>query len=49
MNMINWADPVGNFGKHIGDTTRVRSVGHSIVGFIDFLKTYPDRDKDPLA
>ena len=49
MNMIKWGDPVGNFGKHIGDTTRVRSMGHSIVGFIDFLKTYPDRDKDPLA
>lgn len=49
MNFIKWGDPVGNFGKHIGDTTRVRSMGHSMVGFIDFLKTYPDRDKDPLA
>ena len=38
MNMIKWGDPVGDFGKHIGDTTRVRSVGHSIVGFIEFLK-----------
>lgn len=49
MNMIKWGDPVGNFGKHIGDTTRVRSMGHSMVGFIDYLKTYGDRDKDPLS
>jgi len=49
MNMIKWGDPVGNFGKHIGDTTRVRSMGHSMVGFVDFLRTYPGRDKDPLA
>lgn len=49
MNYIKWGDPVGNFGKHIGDTTRVRSMGHSIVGFIDFLKTYPGRERDPLA
>jgi hypothetical protein len=42
-------DAVGNFGKHIGDTVRVRSMGHSIVGFIDFLNTHPDRDRDPLG
>jgi hypothetical protein len=49
MNYIKWGDVVGNFGKHIGDTTRVRSTGHSIVGFIEFLKTYGDRNRDPLA
>jgi hypothetical protein len=49
MNFIKWGDPIGNFGKHIGDTTRVRSIGHSIVGFIEFLQGYGDRDRDPLA
>jgi len=49
INYIKWGDAVGNFGKHVGDTVRVRSTGHSIVGFVDFLKTYADRDKDPLA
>lgn len=49
VNWIKWGDAVGNFGKHIGDTQRVRSTGHGIQEFIDFLKFHPARDKDPLA
>lgn len=50
MNFINWHDAVGNFGKHVGDTTRLNThKGHSIVGFIEYLDTYSNRDKDPLA
>ena len=49
INLIKWGDPVGNFGKHIGDTIRVRSMGHSMVGFIEFLSSYAGKDQDPLA
>lgn len=49
MNFIKWGDPIGNFGKHIGDTTRVRSIGHGMTGFVEFLGTYSGRNKDPLA
>jgi hypothetical protein len=58
MNFIKWGDTIGNFGKHIGDTRRVQfsSVAnliplgaHRMGGFIDFLKTYPGSDQDPLA
>lgn len=49
MNFIKWGDPIGNFGKHIGDTTRVRSVGHGMTGFVEFIKGYTGRDLDPLT
>lgn len=49
VNYIKWGDVVGNFGKHIGDTRRVGSVGHSIVGFKEYLDKHPDRNKDPLG
>ncbi len=49
MNLSKWGDLVDSFGKHIGDKTRVCAVGHSIAGFVDFLKTYSDCDKDLLA
>lgn len=50
MNFINWHDPVGNFGKHIGDTTRFNThKGHSIVGFIEWLRDYSGSGADPLA
>lgn len=49
VNYIKWGDVVGNFGKHIGRTERVRSMGHSIVGFIDYLNGRSIAGQDPLA
>ena len=39
----------GSLIEHIGDTTRGRSMGDSMVGLTECLGQYPDKDKDPLA
>lgn len=49
MNYIKLGDLVGNFGKHIGDTRRVASFGHSIVGFVETIRDMKERAQDPLA
>lgn len=58
MNYIKLGDTIGNSGRHVGDTKRVSILSlanliplgaHRMTGFIKFLSTYPDSDKDPLA